>query len=269
MGIPLKPMLPISKMSTQKGVEIIMGQHQNQSYENYHFNLVSMQTNQQTNQKLNDKKSEELRILAFEYVKQIVAKANELSQIHNASANDSHRLENGTKAPSTTMPTKNSNASLQAESKGSNRTHLIDTTTKKLVRDAAVQINENFQSIKTPPASNKQGVCLGTAAQSNAAYRPGLKQYSDGITEETSKLSMNYIEQDYATMSSSQEDGSSRQGHRNGTRTRTRQRFKGFSQHLNWHLLVSCFSTCLPETLVETAREHAAAGQASGGPSTV
>lgn len=237
---------------------------------------------------------QDLRQLAFEYVKQIVLKANELSEQQESRTNNNN--------PDRTTASRATN-----EAPGSRL--LIDATNKWLVEEAAQQLNKRFRlatSDKNNPSSELQqqqdrsakSVTYQTTSSNNPAASQRKSQVgttTSGISstppakpakttrhitsEQTKKAThsvdqkttamlqrrtSDYVEEDCATMSSSQDENESRaraslnggnrsldnnqqQGQHQRPKSAGGRLREGLQQCLNWHLLVSCFSTCLPE----------------------
>lgn len=233
--------------------------------------------------KLSERTIQELKLLAFEYVKQIVARAHELSQ----------------NAPVTGSPTVADQLDGQVSANKINTSQqgfseLIDPTSKERICEAAVQINKQFR-LANDPSSKGRGEGTGklksvTYQQNPVNSKTAYTQISFGtkkcftttstMTASAAAAAMasnnnpiirrEFIEQDYATMSSSQEESDPRGAHEASRAcTGANQpggRFKGLHQRLNWHLFVSCFSICLPETL---APHTTSSSRSNTGPSAV
>lgn len=227
-----------------------------------------VQSSQNKCVKLSEKKIQELRLLAYEYVKQIVAKANDLSQ------NKSINYENIPTNQSDRQPTR-----LEDSTVVSREIIQIDPANMRAIREAAVQINKQFRFSNGPSTREQMKTKTVTYKDSAHATQPYAKvtqtivradtKYSTTTTAITDPvLTRDYIEQDYATMSSSQDENDSRtDANKSDPITdRTRSRFKGIHERLNWHLFVSCFSTCLPENFT---RQRASNSGANIGPSAL
>lgn len=212
-------------------------------------------------QHLSDKSLQELRALALEYVKQIVAKSIELSQTHKNVC--------GPPPPTpAALPPTDKDKSLAA------RTHqLTDPTTRILIRDVAVQIDKRFRLHDNFDANtNANSHSKTTNFVRINQFRPRLLEITTTTatttTPTTTTTTRDYAERDYVTVNNARGQqyneptiketlGAGNQCNSSGASARPRRRLKGLHQRLNWHLLVSCFSTCLPETLVETANRQA------------
>lgn len=220
---------------------------------------------------------QELRALTCDYAKQIVAKASELSQTRK---NDIDCLQKNRNVTSRYQP----DVYLR-----------LDPTSQKALRDAAQQINRKFQAndlvsiganrnnsdqddakfhneSKTNHTYNSQkfhnNVPLQNVPRQDSKSLRNRKSstQNDSAAFTTTTTMRDYVEQDYATISSSQDDSDSRKGatdHRNANSAGGRSRIKGLHQRINWQVLVSCFSTCLPQTLVQAATSSAGVDRTS------
>lgn len=206
-----------------------------------------------------DKRLQELRWLALEYVKQIVAKSMELSQQNNnnstqetAAIHDNHRQQ---RRPPDQEGAPNDQATMQ------------------LIRDASVQINKIFRL----DVEARVGSASSPSTNKKTATFARVDQFKCDTTTTTTTLSKrgDYMETDYGTQyeqdNTTTSSGNSntattiirnnnnnnnlnnrQEGNSSGAPAGPARRLKGLHQRLNWHLLVSCFSTCLPESLVDT-----------------
>jgi len=193
------------------------------------------------NSKLLDR--QELKYIACEYAKLIVSKANELSQTK--------------KSQRTAIQTNHRIPTINHDLNGPN----VDNETGILIHEAAKEITSKLSTY--PVLSNVIRIDNNSLFTSNGVNHPSLitkvQEQSDDTSSQkngTSTISRDYNEQDYATISSSQEDTDCRKNFDHSSRRafKGRSRFKGIHQRINWHLLVSCFSSCLPDTLVHASR---------------
>ena len=176
----------------------------------------------------NDKKMQELRALAFEYVKQIVAKAHELSIA--------------------TKPEQTTN-----QRAGSSNILLLDNETrKKHLLESSKLINKHFQEFNSN-VTRANNISRG-AEKSNKISQPTSRWVpTANIMESALKEEIESSETNNDMLSSD-----SRQSTQNFARQdHSSSRSRNFHQVFNWHQLVSCFSTCLPETLAMLTRRQA------------
>lgn len=195
------------------------------------FAPAESQQQQQLRQKVQDKRFQELRAFALEYVKQIVAKASELSQ-ERQEARNAQKL-----AQFYTGASYESQEAARREAQRETCVGQVDVASKRLVREAAVQINEKFHLDQN---QSVQRVARGEREQEQE--RPSKWPASKRDKQNSIRLQTN----------NERGGGAAADGQTSaGRRERARDKRKLF-ERLNWHLLVACFSTCLPQTLADT-----------------
>lgn len=201
-------------------------------------------TKQQTSQRqLQEKKLHDLKVFALEYVKQVVAKASEISQERHE-AREAQKLANfyiGT------------NCAKHHEKS-------LNLATDRLIKEAAVQINQQFRlpvstvNVQKYSGNEAQDAFALARPAPPTAYKPGelahehrphlLVQQRDGGAK-TAGATTTAIPATSRSASAA---------------NKTSSRRRRLQQRLNWHLLVSCFSTCLPQTVVDSMPSSGAGG---------
>lgn len=190
-----------------------------------------------------DKRFQELRAFALEYVKQIVAKADELSREQRC---EGVKQQNGQPLPIST--TCAGRTSIEAAER---------------VGQVAEQINQRFQlnGLNKQQQQQQQDsrfatqtITISQQPQKAPPVRPppvaaGKPKHPVAVDEIS-------CEQDEAELARSRGDANK---WASGARKRP-----GLHNRLNWHLFISCFSTCLPQTLVDSMPSSMTKG-ASGG----
>lgn len=255
----------------------------------------------QSNNLITDKKLLELRAVALEYVKQIVAKASELSQ-ERQKIKDAQKLTNyynGTttnccktnttylKSTTTTAPanaTSNTTATATATTAQSTKRmpESIDPATHRaIIREAASSINKKFHLLDNPQPQQQQ-YSIANSKEKRQNGKSGAFLLCNRATNDNAnrltdpKLSSERIagyqcdtqwratntNSGPATATASSSSNQSKRINAGADSAGPRRR-RGLHHRLNWHLLVSCFSTCLPNSLVEAASRsaNAASGQ--------
>lgn len=250
------------------------------------------------NFQLQDKRFQELKAFALEYVKQIVAKASELSQ-------ERHEVKNAEKLT-------------QFYSCNNNNTHSTISEQRKrhcsLISLAANQINERFrlttcnmtsnkakeapsneknrndkskfvnnnrinnvvQSTTTTKTSNQRTIYDGRQqeeqikVQSQKGRETLLKRMEDDDYYDDLDDGYNANDNNSYRKQTNVKSTTFPNNNNNSSTTNHRDSKRDFSgkrklyQRLNWHLFVSCFNTCLPHTLVETAANNTEPSVSSG-----
>lgn len=196
---------------------------------------------------ITDKKLLELRAVALEYVKQIVAKASELSQ-ERQKIKDAQKLTNYYNGTTTNYNSGKTTAYSKSTTTTTSNNRLpepIDPAKEKaILREAASSINKRFQLVDNQEyfsADRKDSL------RNRASSNPRIQATSN---RENSSVDPSATADRYSNNSTS--TSTSKRSTTNGSRRR-----RGLHQRLNWHLLVSCFSTCLPHSLVEAATRSA------------
>lgn len=174
--------------------------------------------------RLAEKRLQELRLFALEYVKLIVAKANELSHDRQLQASYTANKHAG---PQATWPTVIGSDQLPAS---------------RVIRQAASQIDERFRYQDSRQTKQAQKQCqfqLKTPSPLvQARGQQGAENWPSGG------------QLDWATSADLQSPQSANSSPLAGGRDRQSRQKRRLTDRLNWHLLISCFSTCLPETLL-------------------
>lgn len=168
-------------------------------------------------ERVQDKRLQDLRVFALEYVKQIVAKASELSQ-------ERQEAKNAQKLAKYYACDSNQNT----KSEGANGAD----NSGKCLRDAALQINHRFQ------LETRDQESVVAAANEAANRKRQIEEHrARGLT--VYELDEEPYDSARARDEDLEEPGEQVVGARGPGRKRKERR-------LNWHLLLSCFSNCLP-----------------------
>lgn len=193
-----------------------------------------------------DKRYQELRTLAFEYVKQIVAKANELSLEQQQRNLDPKQRRESAKGP-------NSNTYASA-------THRQTINTSERVGQVAEQINQQFQLDKELKQLSILHV-TSTQQQHQQQKQPQKKpprpppvpvsRPKQVVAVDEISCENEFDDHDERTRGRGEANNWTASGE---ARSEPKGKGKkgGLYSRLNWHLFISCFSTCLPQTLVDS-----------------
>lgn len=253
----------------------------------------------QSNNLITDKRLLELRAVALEYVKQIVAKASELSQERqkikdaqkltnyyngtttNCCKTNTTYLKSTTAAPPQTTATTTATTTTTASTK--RMPESIDPAIQRaIIREAASNINKRFHLVDNPQqqqqyppvnsiekrTNDKTGAFLlcnrakDNASDTNRLTDPNLASSDHLRYQPDTDAAAQWRSGNLGPAAASSQSKRINAGGSTGARRR-----RGLHHRLNWHLLVSCFSTCLPHSLVEAASRsaNAASGQPMDG----
>lgn len=221
-------------------------------------NLQCLINQQQLNMLITDKRLLELRVVALEYVKQIVAKASELSQ-ERQKIKDAQKLTNYYNGSSTNYNGAKTNAHTKLNATTTSTKRLpepIDPTKEReVLKEAAISINKRFQLVDGSRFVGEKNEKYRDRTTASAGYGTDRHQDRTSDTENNFNLTDRH-----GNNSSSGVGSTPTKRATNSSRHRS-----GLHQRLNWHLLVSCFSTCLPQSLVEATSRSATTTSSHGG----
>lgn len=217
-------------------------------------NNAQAKLNQFSTNSVSDKRLQELRAFALEYVKQIVAKASELSQGRQEAKNAQKIALFYTGA--------NINS---AASKGE-------------IREAAVQINKQFQLGANEAVVTRQPDALGakpftqTTQVKHHVHINHSVQQLDELDQSSivgQALEAGLSSSSTSSFANASAANSNKKAKKSPEQVNCKEEKRKLYDRLNWHLLVSCFSTCLPQTMADTipsGGSRSCAGSRGGAP---